>query len=80
MIALSRVTYDSLGEISSGFADFLDTMAQDGSPTRLYLSIDDETRIGKLMDFSRKNPDDEKVVLSLLGLLNKEKEVDIAWG
>ncbi len=57
-ITLSKVEYTYFGSITSELADFLDSIASDTTPTRMYLSGDDTDRIGKLRGYAKSHPDD----------------------
>jgi len=79
-ITLSKVIYENIGSISSGLADFLDTLAPDSTPTRMWLSKDEHDQIKKLKDFAERSPDDAGMVEVILEEMNKTGEIDIAWG
>jgi len=79
-ITLSKVEYTYFGSITSEFADFLDSIASDVTPTRMYLSGDDTDRIGKLQGYAKSHPDDADSVESILKEVAKNGEIDIAWG
>jgi hypothetical protein len=79
-ITLSKVEYTYFGSITSEFADFLDSIASDVTPTRMYLSGDDTDRIGKLQGYAKSHPDDADSVEHILKEVEKNGEIDIAWG
>jgi hypothetical protein len=79
-ITLSKVKYTYFGSITSEFADFLDSIASDVTPTRMYLSGDDTDRIGKLQGYAKSHPDDADSVEYILKEVEKNGEIDIAWG
>ncbi len=79
-IPLHKVDYKYLTNISSKMADFLDTLSADGSPTRLYLSNESADNIRRLKEFAAENPDDAGIVELILEEMNKEGEIDLAWG
>ncbi len=79
-ITLSKVTYDTIGSISCEMADFLDTLVIDSTPTRLYLSRDDDNRVQRMKDFAVKSPDDAGIIEVILEEMEKTGEIDFAWG
>jgi hypothetical protein len=79
-ITLSKVTYETIGSISGRMADFLDTLVTDSTPTRLYLSRDDNDRMQKMKDFAIESPDDAGMIEFMLGEMEKTGEIDLAWG
>lgn len=79
-ITLSRVTYETIGSISCRMADFLDTLVIDSTPTRLYLSRDDDNRVQRMKDFAVKSPDDSGMIEVILEEMEKTGEIDFAWG
>ena len=79
-ITLSKVEYTYFGSITSEFADFLDSIASDVTPTRMHLSGDDTDRIGKLQDYAKSHPDDADSVEYILKEVEKNGKIDIAWG
>jgi hypothetical protein len=79
-IALSKVTYENIGSISCEMADFLDTLASDETPTRVFLSRVDIDSIQKLKDFAVRNPDDGGMVEAIFEEMKKTGEIDLAWG
>jgi hypothetical protein len=79
-IALSKVIYENIGSISCGMADFLDTLVLDSTPTRMYLSQDDNDRIQRLKDFAARSPDDAGMLEVILEEIKKTGEIDLAWG
>ncbi|CAG1770569.1 hypothetical protein BAC3_01161 [uncultured bacterium] len=79
-ITLSKVEYTYFGSITSEFADFLDSIASDVTPTRMYLSGDNTDRIGKLQDYAKSHPDDADSVEYILKDVEKNGKIDIAWG
>jgi hypothetical protein len=79
-ITLSRVTYETIGSISCGMADFLDTLVTDSTPTRLYLNRADDNRVQRMKDFAVKSPDDAGMIEFMLEEMEKTGEIDFAWG
>jgi hypothetical protein len=79
-ITLSKVTYETIGSISCRMADFLDTLVIDSTPTRLYLSRDDDNRVQRMKDFAVKSPDDAGMIEVILEEMEKTGEIDFAWG
>jgi hypothetical protein len=79
-IALSKVTYENIGSISCRMAEFLDTLAPDETPTRLYLSRDDDNRVQRMKNFAVESPDDAGMIEVILAEMEKTGEIDIAWG
>jgi hypothetical protein len=79
-ITLSKVVYTYFGSITSEFADFLDSIANDVTPTRMNLSGDDTDRIGKLQDYAKSHPDDADSVEYILKEVENNSKIDIAWG
>ena len=66
--------------ITSEFADFLDSIASDVTPTRMHLSMDDNYRIERLKSYAKANPDEADSVEYILKELEKNGKIDIAWG
>jgi len=79
-ITLSKVEYTYFGSITSEFADFLDSIASDVTPTRMHLSMDDNFRIERLKNYAKSNMDDADSVQYILKEIEKNGEIDIAWG
>ncbi|MDO8726718.1 MAG: hypothetical protein Q7J35_11680 [Candidatus Methanoperedens sp.] len=79
-ITLSKVEYTYFGSITSEFADFLDSIASDVTPTRMHLSMDDNYRIERLKSYAKSNTDNADSVEYILKEIEKNGEIDIAWG
>ena len=79
-ITLSEVEYKYLGGISSGLADLLDLIASESTPSRAYISRDNGVAINMLKDYAETNPDDAGDVQMILDKVEKNGEIDIAWG
>jgi hypothetical protein len=60
-ITLSKVEYTYFGSITSEFADFLDSVASDVTPTRMHLSKDDNYRIERLKSYARSQTETIKI-------------------
>ena len=79
-ITLSKVEYTYFGSITSEFADFLDSIASDVTPTRMHLSMDDNYRISRLNSYAKSHPDEADSVEYILKDVEKNGKIDIAWG
>jgi hypothetical protein len=79
-ITLSKVEYTYFGSITSELADFLDSIASDVTPTRMYLSSDDTDRIGKLKGYAKSHPNESDSIECILKEVEKNGEIDLAWG
>jgi hypothetical protein len=79
-ITLSEVEYKYLGSISSGLADLLDLIASESTPSRAYISSDNCVAIKRLKNYAEANPDDAGDVQMILDKVEKNGEIDIAWG
>jgi hypothetical protein len=79
-ITLSKVEYTYFGSITSELADFLDSIASDVTPTRMYLSGDDTDRIRKLKGYAKSHPNEADNIEYILKEVEKNGEIDLAWG
>jgi hypothetical protein len=79
-ITLSKVEYTYFGSITSELADFLDSIASDVTPTRMYLSGDDTDRIGNLKGYAKSHPNEADSIEYILKEVEKNGEIDLAWG
>ena len=70
-ITLSKVEYSYFGSITSEFADFLDSIASEVTPTRMHLSMDDNYRIERLRSYAKSNPDEADSVEYILKEIEK---------